>query len=254
MKRIQLSIYYLEELNYRIMYAAMGTLLLFFTTYNYKQALIYIILPQGLSHFITSGLTEIFFTYIQICTLVSLSFGIIATILQIYLFLRPGLYSYESKITFKLLIVGGGIYAYLYTIIFPLLIKLLWELFLTYSQNFTPINLTFEPRLNDYLEHVQHLNKVLIFSFPCILMLSLFQKYTNKKLWVKHRGIAYVIVFSVAAFITPPDILSQTLVGIPMILFYEIQIIFWTLYKEYQRQLSIWQPIKTYENSLRHKK
>ena len=64
--------------------------------------------------------------------------------------------------------------------------------------------------------------------------------YTNKKLWVKYRPVAYIFAFSLAAFITPPDILSQILVGFPIILFYEIQIIFWSLYKEYQKQLLIW--------------
>nr|YP_011008253.1 SecY-independent transporter protein [Hapterophycus canaliculatus]WBP70154.1 SecY-independent transporter protein [Hapterophycus canaliculatus] len=239
MKKIQLSIYYLQELNYRMTYAIIGILLIFFTTYNYKQTIIYIILPQGLSHFVTAGLTEIFFTYMQLCTLVSFSFGLIAIILQIYLFLRPGLYFYESKMALKLLTGIVLFYMCLYLIIFPLLIKFLWELFSAYSQNFTPINLTFEPRLNDYLIHVRNLNTLLSFSFPFILILNILQRYTNKKLWVKYRGIAYVLAFSIAAFLTPPDILSQIIIGSPLIVFYEIQIIFWAVYKKYQKQFLI---------------
>nr|YP_009073511.1 SecY-independent protein translocase component tatC [Scytosiphon lomentaria]AIQ78516.1 SecY-independent protein translocase component tatC [Scytosiphon lomentaria] len=239
MKRIHLSIYYLQELKYRMIYAAIGTVLLFFTTYQYKQALIFLILPQGLSHFITSGLTEIFFTYMQICTIISLSFGFVTIVIQIYLFLRPGLYFYESKIALNILVGTVLFYTYLYISVFPLLTKLLWAIFSTYSHNFTPIHLTFEPRLNDYLTHVQYLNKILCFSFPCIISLSLVLKYTNKNLWIKYRGISYIIAFSLAAFITPPDILSQTIVGFPIVLFYEIQIVFWTLYKEYQKQLLV---------------
>ena len=253
MKKLHLSIFYLQELKYRLLYAAAGTILLFFITYQYKQALIYIILPQGLSHFITAGLTEIFFTYMQLCSIISISFGLITAILQIYLFLRPGLYSFESKIVLNILICTLLFYTYLYTTIFPLLIKFLWELFLTYSQNFAPIHLTFEPRLNDYLEHVQHLNEVLCLSLPSIIALNLLQRYTKKKLWVKYRGIAYIAAFSLAAFITPPDILSQVFIGFPIILFYELQIIFWALYKQYQEQLLIWQPVKTYKNPLRNK-
>nr|YP_009092605.1 SecY-independent protein translocase component tatC [Colpomenia peregrina]AIR12169.1 SecY-independent protein translocase component tatC [Colpomenia peregrina] len=245
MKKIRIFIYYLQELNYRLAYSVIGTLLLFSTTYIYKQSLIFLILPQGLSHFISAGLTEIFFTYMQLCTIISFSFGIILTVLQIYLFLRPGLFFYESKITLNLLIGIILFYTYLYLILFPLLVKFLWELFTTYSNNFTPIHLTFEPRLNDYLEHIQHLNKILSFSFPCLITLNLIQKYTKKILWVKYRGIAYIIVFSIAACLTPPDILSQTIVALPLIFFFELQIIFWALYQEYQKQLLIRQPIKT---------
>lgn len=246
MKKIHLSIYYLQELKYRIIYATIGTLLLFFTTYHYKQTLIFLILPQGLSHFISSGLTEIFFTYMQLCTIISLSFGFVTIILQVYFFLRPGLYFYESKVALNLLIGTVFFYTYLYTSIFPLLTKFLWALFSTYSQNFNPIHLTFEPRLNDYLTHVQYLNKILCFSLPCIISLNLILKYTNKNLWIKYRGIFYMFAFSLAAFITPPDILSQAIIGFPMVLFYEVQIVFWALYKEYQNQLLIRQPVKTY--------
>lgn len=254
MKRLQLSIYYLQELNYRLAYAAFGTILFFLTTYNYKQELIFIVLPQGLSHFVSAGLTEIFFTYIQICTILTLSVSIIIILTQIYLFLRPGFYIYEAKITFNLLIGTIFFYICLYIFIFPSLIKILWELFSTYSQNFTPIHLTFEPRLNDYLEHVQQLNRILAFSFPCIISLNILQMYTTKQLWVKYRGIAYILAFSIAAFITPPDILSQTLVGLPLIILYEIQIAFWAIYKTYKKNLLIRQPIKCHKNTLRDKK
>lgn len=254
MKRFHLSIYYLQELNYRLAYTAFGTLLLFFTTYTYKQALIFIILPQGLSHFVSAGLTEIFFTYIELCTILSLNFSIILIFTQVYLFLRPGLYIYEARIAFNLLIIGIFFYICLYILLFPWLIKILWELFSEYSKNFIAIHLTFEPRINDYLEHIKQLNKILALSFPCILGLNILQKYTTKQLWIKYRGIAYIIAFSIAAFITPPDILSQTIVGLPLIFFYEIQIIFWAIYTNYQKRILIWKPIKSHKNTLRNKK
>ena len=131
---------------------------------------------------------------------------------------------------------------------------MLWELFSEYSKNFTAIHLTFEPRINDYLEHIKQLNKILGFSFPCILGLNILQKYTTKQLWIKYRGIAYIIAFSIAAFITPPDILSQTIVGLPLIFFYEIQIIFWTIYIAYQKKILIRKPIKSHKDTLRNKK
>ena len=107
-----------------------------------------------------------------------------------------------------------------------------------YAQNFTPINLTFEPKLTDYLKNIQQLNKILSLSFPCIILLNIIQKQTKKHLWVKYRGIIYIIFFLIAALITPPDILSQMLVGLPLIFFFEIQIIFWSIYKEYIKKIA----------------
>lgn len=254
MKRLQLSIYYLQELNYRLAYAAFGTAFFFFTTYNYKQGLIFIILPRGLSHFVSAGLTEIFFTYIELCTILTFSVGVFIILIQIYLFLRPGFYKYEAQLIFNTLIITIFFYICLYILVFPLLTRILWELFSTYSQNFMPIHLTFEPRLNDYLNHIQQINKILTFSFPCIMCLNLLQMYTTKQLWIKYRGLAYILAFSIAAFITPPDILSQTLVGLPLIFFYEMQIAFWALFKSYKNFLLVRQPIKSHKNTLRNKK
>lgn len=244
MRKLQLSIYYLQELNYRLIYAVIGTVLLFLTTYNYKQAIIFIILPRGLSHFVSAGLTEIFFTYMQLCTILSFSFSLLLMSIQIYLFLRPGLFKFEASISLKFLILAIFFYFFIYTLVFPALIKLLWQLFSTHSQHFAPINLTFEPRLNDYLKNIQQLNQLLSLSFPCLLILSLLQGYTQKTLWIKHRGIAYIVAFIIAAFITPPDILSLAIVGAPLVAFYELQIILWALYREYQGKLLIRKPIK----------
>lgn len=254
MKRLQFSIYYLQELKYRLAYTTLGTIILFFTTYQYKQVLIFIFLPKGLSHFVSTGLTEIFFTYLQLCSILSIGLGLVILLAQLYLFLRPGLYAYEAEIALNLLTLAILFYSCLYTFIFPALTQLLWKLFSTYSQNFTPIHLTFEPRISDYLQHLHQLNNILTLSFPLILALSLVQMYTTKKIWVKYRGVSYMVAFSIAAFLTPPDIISQVLVGLPLILFYEMQITGWALYKEYQTLLLIRQPIKTHKYPHRKKK
>lgn len=244
MKRLQLSIFYLQELKYRLTYTALGTILIFLTAYKYKQSLIFIILPKGLSHFITAGLTEIFLTYVQFCTHLSLFFGLLIAAIQVYLFLRPGLYSYEAKVLLRLLITLIYFYLCLYCFIFPYFITLFWGLFSVYSQNFTPIHLTFEPRLDDYLKTIQQLNNALNIGFFYIISLNILQMYTNKKLWIKYRGVIYILLFFIAALITPPDIASQTIVGFPLIVFYELQIIIWSIYKEYKKKILIRQPIK----------
>nr|QWK44407.1 SecY-independent transporter protein [Chorda asiatica] len=254
MKKLQHSIYYLEELNYRMAYAAFGTALLFFTSYTYKQSLIFAFLPVGLSYFVTTGLTEIFLTYIKLCTILSLGFGIGIAIVQMYLFLRPGLYAYEAKKSFNILLASIFFYISLYTYILPATINVFWRIFSTYSQNFTPIDLTFEPKLADYLEQLQQLSHVLSFIFPCLVLLNQLQALTQRHIWVKYRRIFYLIGFSIGALLTPPDIMSQILVGTPLIILYEVQTSFWVLHKEYHNQLLIRQPVKPYKDTNGKKK
>lgn len=254
MKRLQFSIYYLQELKYRLTYTALGAILLFITTYHYKQSLIFMFLPAGLAYFVSTGLTEIFLTYLQLCTILSIGLSIGIFLLQFYLFLIPGLYAYEAKVILNIIVITILFYSCLYTFFFPLLVQLLWKIFSAYAQNFTPIHLTFEPRLNDYLKNIHQLNNIVSLSFPLLLGLTLVQMNSSSKVWVKYRGIAYLVSFLISAFLTPPDILSQIIIGLPIILCYEIQITGWTIYKAYETKLLIWQPIKTYKNTYRKKK
>nr|YP_011008357.1 SecY-independent transporter protein [Sporochnus bolleanus]WBP70328.1 SecY-independent transporter protein [Sporochnus bolleanus] len=254
MRRLQFSMYYLRELNYRLAYAGFGTVILFFTTYIYKQPLIFLFLPKGLSHFVSTGLTEIFFTYLQLCILLSLGFSLGLILIQLYLFLRPGLYAFEASTSLNLLIIIICFYLCIYIFVFPILVQLLWKLFSSYSHDFTPIHLTFELRINDYLEQLNNLSKILSLSLPYFLGLNIIQNYTARTTWIRYRSISYLISFSIAAFITPPDIISQFIVGVPLIIFFEIQILYWALYKRYQEQLLTGKPIKTYNKTNRKKK
>ena len=245
MKNFQFSIYYTQELNYRLLHAAIGTTLFFFTVYKYKQGLIFILLPIGLSHFVTTGITEIFFTYLQFCASLSINFCATIVLTQLFFFFRPGLYIYEANRCFTLLVATICFNILLYTSISPLIIQIFWKIFYTYSTTFMPITLTFEPKFDDYVKHLKQFNTLLIYSFPMFVTLSLLEKYTATALWIKCRGIVYITSLTLAAFVTPPDLISQIVVGIPLIFIYETQILYKTFKDLYKEKLLIRQPIKT---------
>nr|YP_009330410.1 tatC [Coccophora langsdorfii]ANS72182.1 tatC [Coccophora langsdorfii] len=254
MKRFQFSIYYTQELNYRLLHTAIGTTIFFFTIYTYKQSLIFILLPMGLSHFITTGVTEIFFTYLQFCTSLSVSFCVTILLIQVFLFFRPGLYIYEANTCLIMLITTICFNALLYTGIFPFIIQIFWKTFYTYSTTFMPINLTFEPKFNDYIKHLKQFNTLLIYSLPTFILLKLIDRYTLTSLWVKHRGVTYITSLVFAAFTTPPDILSQIIIGIPLIFIYETQILYKIFKDLYAKKLLIGQPIKSQKYAYRKNK
>nr|YP_011008392.1 SecY-independent transporter protein [Syringoderma abyssicola]WBP70363.1 SecY-independent transporter protein [Syringoderma abyssicola] len=237
MERLRSSIYYLQELNYRLAYTLFGTALFFFLTYTYKQTLIYILLPKGISHFISTELTEIFITYLHLCSIFSLLLGFCIGLIQFYLFLRPGLYEYEAKKNLKLLYLTTCFYLCLYVLAFPSIIQFSWEFFSSYTENFTSIQLIFEPQLKNYLSHVRRLGLSLGLSYPFILILGVVLAYVKTITLAKYRGLVYIVTFSVAALLTPPDPISQILVGLPLILLYETQIACWLVYRKYQHRL-----------------
>lgn len=247
MKKFEFSVYYLQELKNRIAYATFGVTLFFFTTYTYKQGLIFLFLPKGLSHFVTTGVTEIFFTYLQLCFNLTITFAIIILLTQLFFFFTPGLYRYESNIYFKILIITIFFNTVLYTSVAPIIIQIFWRLFYTDSTNFMPINLTLEPKLINYIQQLQQFNTLINFSFPILIILNIIQNNTSTKIWVKYRGLIYILSFTFAAFITPPDIISQILVGIPLILIYEMQIIYKILKNKYKKYLLIRKPIESYK-------
>lgn len=254
MKKFQFTLYYAKELNYRLLHTTIGTTLFFFTIYTYKQSLIFILLPAGLSHFITTGVTEIFFTYLQLCTSVSTTFCVTMLITQTFLFFRPGLYIYEANTCFSILIMTIFFNTFLYTNGFPFIIQTFWKTFYTYSTVFMPINLTFEPKFNDYVLHLKQLNILLTCSLPTFILLGFIESYTQASPWIKHRGIIHIASLVFAAFVTPPDIVSQLVIGIPLIFIYETQVLYKTLKDLYIEKLLIRQPIKTQKYSYRKNK
>nr|YP_009049426.1 SecY-independent protein translocase component tatC [Sargassum muticum]YP_010381305.1 sec-independent protein translocase-like protein [Sargassum kjellmanianum]UVW81837.1 SecY-independent protein translocase component tatC [Sargassum siliquastrum]AIE46222.1 SecY-independent protein translocase component tatC [Sargassum muticum]UDH59690.1 sec-independent protein translocase-like protein [Sargassum kjellmanianum]UQV81221.1 SecY-independent protein translocase component tatC [Sargassum muticum len=254
MKNFQFTIHYTQEFNYRLMHTIIGTTIFFFTIYTYKQSLIFILLPKGLSHFITTGVTEIFFAYIQLCTSISTTICITILLTQLLLFLRPGLYIYEANACFTLLITTIFFNTFLYTIAFPSIIQTFWKTFYTYSTVFMPIHLTFEPKFNDYITHLKQFNVILTCSLPAAILLGFIERNTTASLWIKHRGINYITSLVFAAFVTPPDIISQLFIGLPLIFIYEILVLYKTFKDLYIKKLLIWQPIKTQKYAYRKNK
>nr|QWK44947.1 SecY-independent transporter protein [Protohalopteris sp.] len=233
MKKFKFSIHYIHELNYRLTYTGIGTALLFSISYIHKQTLIYLLIPKGISHFISTDLTEIFTTYLNLCTNISIVIGIMISVIQLYLFLRPGLYRNEAKKSFTLIIITLCFYIFIYILALPIIIQLSWEFFSSYTKTFNPTQLIFDPQLKNYLNYIYELSIIINFSYPLIITLNLILSYVQIIILTKHRKIVYFITFTTATILTPPDIISQTFVGVFIIMFYEIQIIIWMIYKKY---------------------
>lgn len=176
---------------------------------------------------IYTKLYEVFFTEIKIGFYAAafLAFPIFA--IQIWKFVAPGLYSNEQKafrpflIATPVLFFAGG--AMVYYFIMPLA----WEFFAAFqSSGDTGTRIELLPKVEEYLSLVIKLIFAFGIAFQLPVVLTLLAKVgiVSSKGLAKFRKYAVVLVFVFAAILTPPDVISQIGLAIPIMLLYEVSI------------------------------
>lgn len=173
---------------------------------------------------------EFFFTKIKLAGFgaVVITFPVIAW--QLYRFVAPGLYRKEKHAFLPFLLASPVLFllgaALVYFFILP------FVLWFSLSQQITGVggvSVELLPKVSDYLTLVTTLLLAfgLCFQLPVVLsLLGLAGLITSKQLAVARR-YAIVGVFVVAAIVTPPDMISQLTLAVPLVLLYEISI--WTV-------------------------
>ncbi|HWR05018.1 MAG TPA: twin-arginine translocase subunit TatC [Humidesulfovibrio sp.] len=222
---------HLADLRKRLTRCAIAMLVGFLGCYAFAGKLLKVLMQPMLdalkqSHFIYTLPTEAFFTEMKVAFVAGIFACSPYIFYQIWQFVAPGLYSHERRwiipIAFfsALCFTCGALFGYF--VVFPFG----FEFFASYTSDI----LVFTPKLDEYLDFVLKL----LFAFGVVFELPLFLFFLAKLGIVTHVGLRakrkYAILgsFIIAAALTPPDAVSQTMMAVPLCILYEVGI--WLAY------------------------
>lgn len=228
---------HLVELRVRLIWVisvmAIGTAICFFfvdSIYSFLvQPLANSMNEDDTNRLIYTGLTEAFFTYMKVAFFSGIFLTFPVLLMQVWMFAAPGLYANERRVFLPFLVAtpilffAGG--AMVYYIVLPMA----WPFFLSFQSTggdmALPIQL--EARVSEYLDLIM----TLIFAFGLCFQLPVFLTLLGRAgiisadFLAKKRKYAIIITFIIAAFLTPPDMISQIFLALPIMALYELSII-----------------------------
>jgi sec-independent protein translocase protein TatC len=172
---------------------------------------------------IATSLISPFMAPLKLSLFVALFIAMPYVLYQVWAFVAPGLYKREKR--FAIPLVGSSIVlfyagvAFAYFVVFPLMFA-----FLTTT---APTGVQVMTDITNYLDFVLLLFFAfgIAFEMPVATVLLAATGLVRVETMTKNRGYVILGIFVIAAFLTPPDALSQTAMALPMWLLYEIGII-----------------------------
>ena len=221
---------HLLELRDRLMKAFLAVALLFVPAAYYSNQLFSLLAKPLLAELpsnatlISTSITAPFTTPLKLSFVVALVGAMPWVIYQIWAFVAPGLYRHEKRVAVPLLASAIVLFytgvAFAYYVIFPLMFK--------FFVNTSPAGVQLMADITAYMDFVL----VLLFAtgaafeVPVAVVLLVAMGIVKVEKLTQIRGYILIVVFIVAAMITPPDAVSMTIMAVPMYLLYEGGILF----------------------------
>ncbi|MBA6415050.1 twin-arginine translocase subunit TatC [Colwellia sp. 6M3] len=225
---------HLLELRTRLLHAVLGVLVVFCSLiyfaqdiYQYVAQPLLAVMPEG-TQMIATDVASPFFTPFKLTIVLSIFITMPYILYQLWSFIAPGLYKNEKRLIAPLmfgstLLFYGGI-AFAYYVVFPVAF--------TFFSSVAPDGVTIATDISSYLDFVLKLFFAFgaAFEIPIAIILLCWTGVTTPESLRTKRPYIVVGAFIVGMLLTPPDIISQTMLAVPMLLLFELGIIIASLY------------------------
>ena len=180
------------------------------------------VLPPG-DKLVFTALPEAFFIYLKASLIAGIVLASPVIFYELWMFVAPGLYRKEKRwvlpfvIISSLLFTGGALFGYY--VVFPVGFRFL--------VGFSTENIRALPSLQLYLSFCLKLllGFGLVFEFPVLAYFLARAGIINPRMMAKNRRMAILLIFIIAAVVTPPDVVSQIMLAVPLYLLFEISIL-----------------------------
>ncbi len=179
-------------------------------------------LPAGVA-MIATEVTSPFFIPVKVTLLAAVVVALPVILYQVWAFVAPGLYAHEKKLVGPLVVASTFLFllgmAFAYFLVFPVVFGVM--------KTFTPEGVSWMPDIAAYFSFVVNMFLAFGITFEVPIAVILCVKVGIVSVAKLREIRPYVIVgaFVVAAVVTPPDVLSQCLLAVPLVLLYEAGIV-----------------------------
>jgi sec-independent protein translocase protein TatC len=221
---------HLLELRNRLLRIFIAVLVIFAILFPFSEAL-YLYISEPLRAFLPSASTMIateitspFLTPFKLTLVSAMFISMPYTLYQLWAFVAPALYRQEKKIAVPLFCASVILFytgmAFAYYLVFPLVFM--------FFTSVAPEGISVMPDIRAYLDFVLKLFMAfgLSFQIPIAVVILSWIGTVNPNKLAKKRPYVFVLCFVIGMLLTPPDIISQALLAIPMWLLFEVGILF----------------------------